>query len=116
LPGFAVVEGLGPEPVSERFRHPGAVAAILASAADVVLPPAAASDPGLPGLAVGKGPGPEPVSECFRYPGAVVACVYCPERSAGVELNAGCPAAALDFSSEALPAFPAGQAQVIFVL
>lgn len=65
-------------------------------------PPDAASAPGLTGLAAEEGRGPELASEHYRRP-------------ADAALNAETPAA-VDFSSEVLPACPAEHLPAHFVL
>jgi hypothetical protein len=77
--------------------------AISAPAAHAVRPLAAASAPALPG-------GPEGVGW-----GEVAASVGQPDRPAGAVLDAGYPAA-VDFSSEALPAFLAAQGRALRML
>lgn len=120
VPHLSAALARGPAWAPATFLYPAIFVpglATLVPAAHAVQPLAAASDRGLPGLAPEERFELGLISERLRHAGAVSASVGQPDLPAGAALNAGYSApAALDFSSEALPAFPAEQVRALFVL
>jgi hypothetical protein len=84
---------------------------LVAASAHGIQDPAAAAAHELPGLAAEQEVGRGLIAERFRHPGAVAASVFQPERPVDAALDAAYPAA-LGFSSQAFPAFPAEQVRV----
>ena len=67
----------------------------------------------MPGLSFGDGFGPELTSEILRHPDAATSRADRPNRPAGAILNVHNPGA-FDFSSAALPSFPADQVRTLY--